>query len=120
VHPGTALTVTLQWESLSAITEDYTGFVHLVGRTGNPVTQDDHLPLNGRFPTRLWPMGAVVRDPYRLELPGDLEEGRYELWTGFYRPVSGQRLQAMSPQTGERWKDDQVYLGTLLVTRGGP
>jgi hypothetical protein len=60
----------------------------------------------------------VVSDAYRLELPADLAEGTYELWAGFYQPASGQRLQAVAQQTGERWKDDLVFLGTLVVTTG--
>jgi hypothetical protein len=120
VHPGGVLTVTAQWEALSDIAEDYTGYVHLVDSTGAKVTQDDHPPLNGHYPTRLWSQGAVVSDPYCLELPDDLEEGTYELWAGFYRPESIQRLRAVSPRTGERWKDDQVYLGTLVVAQGAP
>jgi hypothetical protein len=120
VRPGMVVTVTLQWEALSRITEDYTGFVHLVDRAGVDVVQDDHPPLNGRYPTRLWPMGAVVADPYRLELPYDLEEGTYELWAGFYRLESGQRLPAVSPRTRERWKDDLVYLGSLVIAQGAP
>jgi hypothetical protein len=108
------------------VTEDYTGFVHLVDAAGNDVAQDDHPPLSGRYPTRLWAVDTVVWDPYRLELPDDLAEGPYELWGGLYL-ASGQRLPAIaqqphggdSPQPGERWKDDLVYLGTLSVKPGG-
>jgi hypothetical protein len=115
VRPGEVLTVTLHWRSLDSITEDYTGFVHLVDPAGNDVAQDDHAPLNGQYPTRLWSDKTVLSDPYRLELPNDLEDGTYELWGGLYRPASGQRLMAVSPSTGERWKDDLVHLGTVII-----
>lgn len=117
-RPGDAVTVTLQWEALEQIPEDYVGFVHLADSAGTDVAQDDHPPLNERYPTRLWSPGTVVSDAYRLELPADLADGTYELWVGFYRPASGQRLQAVAQQTGERWKDDLVFLGTLVVTTG--
>jgi hypothetical protein len=124
--PGEVVTATLQWQALDRVTEEYTGFVHLVDAAGNDVAQDDHPPLNGRYPTRLWAADTVVWDPYRLELPDDLAEGPYELWGGLYL-ASGRRLPAIaqqphggnSPQPGERWKDDLVYLGTLTVTPGG-
>ncbi len=115
VHPGEVLTVTLQWEALTRIREDYTGFIHLVAPGGGNAAQDDHLPLAGRFPTRLWSPGMVISDPYQLELPEELEAGTYELVGGFYRPESGERLQATSPETGERWKDDLVHFGEIVV-----
>jgi 4-amino-4-deoxy-L-arabinose transferase-like glycosyltransferase len=117
-QPGEVVTITLQWRSLAGIEEDYTGFVHLVDPAGNDVAQDDHFPTNGLFPTRVWSSGTVVSDTYRIELPGNLAAGDYALWAGLYQPQSGQRLEAISQETGERWKDDLVYLGTLAIKAG--
>jgi hypothetical protein len=114
-RPGETVTVTLQWEAVTDIMEDYTGFVHLVAPGKGDVAQDDHPPLEGGFPTRLWSAGTLVSDRYVLELPQDLEPGTHELRAGFYRPDSGQRLLAISQQTGDRWKDDLVLVGTLVV-----
>ncbi len=115
VHAGEVVTVTLQWTSLTTITEDYTGFVHLANAAGTDVTQDDHPPMAGYYPTRLWSPGAVLSDTYRLELPGDLKEGPYQLWAGLYYSESGLRLEAVAQETGKRWKDDLVHIGTLEV-----
>jgi hypothetical protein len=127
IQAGDSVTVTLQWEAMARVTEDYTGFVHLVDPFGDDVAQDDHPPLNGQFPTRVWFEGTVVSDTYRLELPAILEEGAYELRGGLYHAESGLRLEAIAqqnmggdgPQQGERWKDDLVYLGTLVIVPGG-
>jgi hypothetical protein len=126
-RPGDVVTVTLQWEALDWVKADYTGFVHLVDPAGNDVTQEDHPPLKGWYPTRLWSPGTVIWDPYRLELPEDLTEGIYEFFGGLYHPETLQRLPAVaqqhlggnSPQPGERWMDDLVYMGTLDVMPGG-
>ena len=126
-RPGDVVTVTLQWEALDWVKADYTGFVHLVDPAGNDVAQEDHPPLNGWYPTRLWSPGTVIWDPYRLELPEDLTEGTYEFLGGLYHPETLQRLPAVaqqhlggnSPQPGERWMDDLVYMGTLDVMPGG-
>jgi hypothetical protein len=119
-HPGETVTVTLRWEPMADIAEDYTGFVHLVASGGSEVAQDDHPPLDGGFPTRLWSAGMVISDTYRLELPQDLAPGTYELWAGLYRPESGQRLSAISRQTGDRWKDDLVLIGAVVVMTEAP
>ena len=115
VHAGDVVTVTLQWASLATITEDYTGFVHLADATGIDVTQDDHPPTAGYYPTRLWSPGAVLSDTYRLELPDHLKQGSYQLWAGLYYSESGLRLEAVAQETGRRWRDDLVHIGTLEV-----
>lgn len=101
-RPGDVVSVTLQWESLDRVDEDFTGFVHLVDAGGKDVTQDDHLPLNGHYPTRVWDRGTVVSDPYRLLLPDDLAEGTYKLWGGRYQLQSGQRVLAIMEGGGDR------------------
>lgn len=115
IRPGEVVTVTLHWQALANIRDDYTGFVHLIAPDGESVAQDDHSPLDGRYPTRIWARGAVLADPYRLELPAGLKPGAYLLWIGLYQPGSGVRLQAISWPTGERWQDDLVHIGTLAV-----
>jgi 4-amino-4-deoxy-L-arabinose transferase-like glycosyltransferase len=116
IHPGEVVTITLQWEAVDRIREDYVGFIHLVGPAGQDVAQDDHPPQNGNYPTRLWFPGAIVLDPYRLKLADDLEPGTYELWAGLYRPESGERLPAIAQGTGQSWQDDLVYIGALVIT----
>lgn len=118
LHAGDLVTVTLQWQALETLQEDYTGFVHLVDASGDQEIQDDHPPLEGGFPTRLWPQGAVVEDLYQLALPASLEAGSYELFAGLYRPGSSGRLAAVSEATGERWLHDLVPLGSLVVEPG--
>ncbi len=112
---GEVVTVTLQWTSLAEITEDYTGFVHLANVAGTDVAQDDHPPMAGYYPTRLWSPGTVISDTYRLELPDDLAEGPYQLWAGLYYSESGLRLEAVEKETGRRWKDDLVHIGNLEI-----
>lgn len=114
-EPGAVVTVTLHWLALADVHNDYVGFVHLLSSSADRPAQDDHVPLAGRYPTRLWSRGTVIADPYRLELPDDLAPGVYDLWGGLYRPETSDRLQAVRWQTGERWKDDLVYIGALTV-----
>jgi hypothetical protein len=90
------------------------------------VVQDDHPPLHGQFPTRLWFAGTVVADAYSLYLPAGLREGTYELLGGLYAPGTNDRLPAVAWRRGgsedrqvmERWRDDLVHLGTLEIVPG--
>lgn len=115
IQPGEMVTVTLYWHALERVTEDYTGFVHLIDPSGDRIAQDDHPARDDRFPTRLWPQGAVLSDPFHIVLPTDLAEGNYELWGGLCRPESVRRLRAVRQSTSERWKDNLARLGTLVV-----
>jgi hypothetical protein len=119
-RPGETVTVTVQWQALDQVNEDYVGFVHMVDEAGRDVAQDDHPPMDGRYPTRFWITGTVVTDPYVLRLPDELSPGDYSLRAGFYHPKTGQRLGAFARQSGERWKDDLVHIGSISVVDKGP
>jgi hypothetical protein len=114
-EPGQVVTVTLTWRALADIRDNYVGFVHMLSPASDRQVQDDHEPLNGRYPTRVWSRGTSLLDPYRLELPATLAPGVYTLWAGMYRPETSDRLKTVHWQTAERWKDDLVYIGTLAV-----
>ena len=77
-----ALTVTLAWQAQTAISADFTAYVHLVNEAGELVAQLDRPPAG--YPTASWRVGELIRDSYRLPLPPDLPPGSYTLRTGFY------------------------------------
>ncbi len=111
--PGGQLAVTLEWQSLSQIEEDYTVFVQLLNPAGKLVTQVDAWPLQGTYPTSAWRVGETIRDPYSLFLPSDLPAGEYQLIIGFYRLADLQRL----PVLGENGLplDDKHSVTGLVV-----
>jgi hypothetical protein len=112
---GDAITVTLYWEALKRMRDDYKVFVHLVGPTPDETiaAQSDKLPLDGLWPTSAWESGYPIRDKYRLDLPADLAPGRYELRAGLYRPEDGQRVPVLSPT--ELAKDSAMILTQVDV-----
>ena len=66
--------VTLGWEALADVAQDFTVFIHILDEDGQLVAQSDAMPVNGASPTRLWQVGDVIRDVHRFEgaLPADL------------------------------------------------
>lgn len=92
IQAGHPLEVTLYWQSLTEVDEDYLVFVHVLDETGAIVTQVDEGPQQNGYPTSLWIAGEVVADRHTLNLPGDLPAGDYRLRIGFYRQENGDSL----------------------------
>ncbi|MBK8986996.1 MAG: glycosyltransferase family 39 protein [Chloroflexi bacterium] len=114
-QPGQPITLTVQWQATHAPGENYTALVHL-GEAGQPpVATGDNQPVNGRYPTRLWPAGAVVDDVYTISLPLDLPDGRYPIWLGLYNSATLARLPLVVQ--GQRQTNDVYLAGWIEVMR---
>jgi hypothetical protein len=95
---GPYLDVTLYWEALASISQDYALTIQLT----SPVPGDDSLRLNyntwpgrGNYPTTAWTPGRVIADHYRLKLPAsETPTQAWELLVAFYDTGSGERLSA--------------------------
>lgn len=85
----------LYWGALTAISGDYTVFVHLFDPASEHiVAQSDIGPRAGTYPTWQWAPGEVVSDDITLPLAG-VPPGRYRLALGLYDAATGQRLPAL-------------------------
>ncbi|MBC7250094.1 MAG: hypothetical protein H5T62_07405 [Anaerolineae bacterium] len=111
VMAGESLPVTLYWQGLTPMREDYTVFVHLTDAAGQVVAQHDGYPLGGSYPTSDWPVGVTVTDRVEIPLPPDLPPGEYTLKTGMYLLSTLERLPVAGDVTGE----NAVVLGTVTV-----
>ncbi|MCS7179407.1 MAG: hypothetical protein N0A03_09105, partial [Anaerolineae bacterium] len=87
------LDVTLYWQAMAPITDDYVMALQLV----SPIPGDDTLrwtydswPGRGNYPTTAWRPGEVVRDRYRFHLPAaDFPTQAWDLQVVLYRPETG-------------------------------
>jgi 4-amino-4-deoxy-L-arabinose transferase-like glycosyltransferase len=87
--------VTLRWEALDVLGEDYTVFVHL--RDGDSVVaQHDGLPAGGLYPTTLWRPGDVIVDKHVLEIDGMRPASEPSLVVGVYSWPTMDRLPVSS------------------------
>jgi hypothetical protein len=114
VSPGDALALTLYWQAEQPVADDYTVFVHLQGPGGGLVTQQDNPPVRGTRPTAGWAPGALIEDPYEVQLPADAIFGRYALSVGMYDPATVERLAAVGVDGG-RLPEDRVVLTEVAV-----
>jgi hypothetical protein len=97
------LTLTLTWQAVAPIEQDYTVFAHLLAGE-EKVAQRDTQPCSGECPTGTWQPGQIVVDRYRLDLPAGAPPGPYRLAVGLYLLETGDRVPVLG-------RDDQtVYL----------
>jgi len=119
VHRGEAISVTLVWQAEKALDRDHTAFLHLIDEHESLVSQSDHPPLGGAFPTSFWMPGDVVRDPHQLQVEQATRPGRYLLMAGMYESRTRHRLPAsLEEDTGHpdlRIEDDAVVIGRVTV-----
>lgn len=113
VEPGQDIHLTVYWQALSRMEEDYTVFIHMVGAEGRPVAQHDGQPLVGFYPTSFWKPGEVVRDEYEIHVDSSTPSGEYELEAGMYLLSTGDRLPIRDE--GGQIVGDLIPLGEIVV-----
>lgn len=112
--PGDMLPVSLLWETLAPVPQDYNVGVLLVQKDAPPVAQHDSFPVDGFEYTHTWPTGSLHRDNHGLALPAHLAPGEYELWVVVYWwQAPNDRL----PVTDDQGKTlgDHVVLARIIV-----
>ncbi len=93
VSAGSRVWLTLYWEGLTAIDQDYSVFVHVIDARGATVAQRDSYPGSGNDPTRSWEPGRAIRDVHPLDVPAILlAQGPFRIQVGLYDYDTGQRL----------------------------
>jgi len=114
IAPRRRLHVTLYWQSLAEMDQDYTVFVHLVDQAGRIYSQHDRQPAAGLYPTSKWKEGEVIEDVHLIDVPADIPTGRYSLQVGLYLFSTMERLQISSGTV----QADHLVLGSVEVLPG--
>ncbi len=120
VAAGETLYLTLHWQALTPLEDDYTVFVHLLSEHNSATTGPlwaghDGQPDGGHYPTSYWQPGQVILDVHSLAVPLDSPSGEYQLEVGFYLLATMARLPA-SDMSGNPLPNDAALLGTIQVT----
>ncbi len=109
-RPGQTLRLTLYWQALTEMGQDYTVFVHLLSPDGYLAAQHDSQPP---LPTSAWMENEVVADEHTLTLDASLPEGDYQLEVGIYLLKTLERLPLLDEM--DREIGNKVILGTVQV-----
>lgn len=110
---GGQIYLTLYWQALDRIDEDYTVFTHLLDSEGRLRAQKDNPPVNGLLPTSAWETGEIIQDRYIIPLGPELPPGDYQLEIGMYQLETGRRLEV---REGPEVEGDRILLGAVEVS----
>ena len=116
IMPGQDISLVLYWEARTPVSGNYTVFVHLQDEQGQTRSQVDERPLNSLYPTTDWLPGPVLPDRHVLNLPEDLETGRFRIVIGLYDAYSEDRL----PLTGGDGRMDSLVLDYVWIGEPPP
>jgi hypothetical protein len=111
--PGEIIHLTLYWQALVKMEEDYTVFTHVLGEENRIWAQKDSWPKNGDAPTSTWEPGRTIADEYELVIYPDTPPDVYDVEIGFYLAETGERLRIVGQ--GGRLLDDRVLLSKVRV-----
>lgn len=84
LQPGETLHVTLWWEGLAPMAQDYVVFVHLLLPPDVVWAQQDQMPQAGAARTSTWQVGERIEDTHQLTLPPEAPAGVYRIEVGVY------------------------------------
>ena len=87
------LDITMYWQSLQPITENYRVYLKLLDSDGRVWRENDSNPIFGFFLTSQWEEGVILRDRHGLEVPPDAPPGVYYVTLGLFDPELGKGLK---------------------------
>jgi hypothetical protein len=94
------LTLTMTWQAVQPLAEDYTVFVHTLAEGDTKAAQRDSYPCDGECPTGSWQPGQIILDRHQFDLLPDAPAGPYRLAVGFYLLDTGERVAVAGRQDG--------------------
>jgi len=113
--PGDHVEIRLYWQPIRRPSDNYSVFMHFTpeaDRTAilaqvdwTPVSQQ-RLPLTWQTPDEI-----LISQPFYLDIPPDLDTGKYVLRVGLYNFVTGQRLPVRGKGDG-----DHIILWSMTVS----
>jgi 4-amino-4-deoxy-L-arabinose transferase-like glycosyltransferase len=111
---GGEIEVTLYWQALEAVGEDYAVFLHVYVPGGEGIlTQHDSPPGDGTVPTNTWLPEEIIADVHAVAVPPDAPGGSARLGLGLYSPSTGERLPVAVD--GAFQPDDRLILTEVEI-----
>jgi hypothetical protein len=98
-RPGDAIHVTLYWQALQEMGDNYKVFVHFMDEGLTTMfAQHDGDPVESFTPTTRWLPGEIVADHHELHILPEAPPGTYKLFTGMYEFDTIRNLTILTPE----------------------
>ncbi|MBI4789484.1 MAG: glycosyltransferase family 39 protein [Chloroflexi bacterium] len=99
VLPGGDVTLTLYWQSLATMNEDYSIGIHVLDPSMRVIGARNSYPGRGLLPTRLWRAGQIIRDVYWVPIAADAPAPSVaQIQVALYARESKRDLPAFDPK----------------------
>ena len=112
-RPGETISVTLYWQALGQLAQDYSVFAHLADASGNVISADDGLPYAQPKRTTRFTPGQVMREVRSFKLPVGAPAGLYGIELGVFDETEG-RQPIVAPDG--HYLSEQLDLVQVRVT----
>lgn len=109
IGPFQEFKITWYWKCLRPVSGNQEVFLHIDGY-GQRLS-GDHIPVDGKYPVRMWETGDIIKDTQSLRVPANYRAGDYRFMVGFYS--GDNRLKVIS---GPKDDDNRVNAGGLPVS----
>ncbi len=94
----TPLLITLYWECLQSIDEDYRVYMRVLDEQGHVCGQVDRQPVAAHLPTTRWTPGDLIRDVYEIAILVGTPPGKYRVEMGVYSAAARRSLNIADEQ----------------------
>lgn len=96
--PDGSVELTLYWQSLAPMDEDYSIGLALLDADRRVLAQRNSYPGHGMLPTRLWRAGQTIRDTYWVPVPASAPAPSLaQIQVSFFRRETKRDLAAVDP-----------------------
>jgi len=112
VAPGDAIELTLYWQALTTMDDDYSIGISVVDAQQRVIGARNSYPGHGMLPTRLWYAGQTIRDEYWLPINADAHApSAAQIQIAVYERVRKRDLTARDP----RGEIITPFVGTIEI-----
>jgi hypothetical protein len=118
-EPGGGIPLTLYWQGLDWMGEDYTIFTRLLAADQSSHGGRDRRPQEG-YSTLYWAPGEIVTDPFGVPVDTDAPDGVYYLNVGLYKQVGDQAVSLALVQDGRPVDVTSVNIGPIKIGQALP
>ncbi|MDD9972227.1 MAG: glycosyltransferase family 39 protein [Myxococcales bacterium] len=105
---GESIEITWYFRCLKRVRTDHKVFLH-IDRSGQRI-HGDHVPIDGKYPVKMWEPGDIIVDRHTVEAASNQRPGKYQIYIGFYAGETRMKVTE-GPNDGK----DRVMVGTLDI-----